>query len=202
MKRFETTASEKMPEVTRFADGKVLVCYGQEKETACERVMDCDGKEVEVKHEMWRCRCVELCPVNGTEQALLSAAKAGVLKEIGDYDSSDAVNSFCLRGKWLWIPKETRLGLRNNVSDTEAIGGKEVTFWFGGFGSVTVGTKQAKGMLVALENYAFGCYNVTAEHKAKVEAMDHVEEVLMYDFRVGYPEKLVIQGSALSESGL
>lgn len=193
MKRFETTASEKMPEVTRFADGKVLVCYGQEKETVREMVTDCDGKELVVEHEVWRCRCVELRPVDGTERALLAAAKAGVLKEIDDYDSSDAVNTFCLGGKWLWIPKETRLGLRNNVSDTEAIGGKEVTFWFGGFGSVTVGTEQAKGMLVALENYAFACYNVTAEHKAKVEGMERVEDVLGYDFRVGYPEKLVME---------
>lgn len=192
MKRFETTASEKMPEVTRFADGKVLVCYGQEKETAVERVTDCEGKEVEAKHDMWRCRCVELRPVDGTERALLAAAKAGVLKEIEDYDSSDAVNSFCLGGKWLWIPKDTRMGLRNNVSDTEAIGGKEVTFWFGGLGSVTVGTEQAKGMLVALENYAFGCYNVTAAHKEKVEDLVSVEDVLMYDFRDGYPEKLVM----------
>lgn len=120
----------------------------------------------------------------------LTSVKKGVLEEIARYDDSSAVNEFSIGGKKVWIPKDTRLGLRNNVSDTEAIGGTEVTFWFAGFGSLTVKTDAAKQMLVALENYAFACYNVTAEHKANVEALTSVEDVLGYDYTKGYPDKL------------
>lgn len=125
-----------------------------------------------------------------TEMALLNAAKQGVLQEISEYDSSSAVNSFGIGGKSVWLPKDTRLGLRMNVSDAEALGGDKVTFWLSGFGSLDVKTAAAKQMLTALEVYAFECYNVTAEHKANVLALTSVEEVLGYDYTKGYPEKL------------
>lgn len=120
----------------------------------------------------------------------LDAVKKYVTECIVSYDDSSAVNEFSIGGKKVWIPKDTRLGLRNNVSDTESIGGTEVTFWFNGLGSLTVKTEAAKKMLIALENYAFACYNVTAEHKANVEALTSVEDVLGYDYTKGYPDKL------------
>ena len=120
----------------------------------------------------------------------LQPIKDFIVGKISEYDSSSAVNSFGIGGKSVWLPKDTRLGLRMNVSDAEALGGDKVTFWLSGFGSLDVKTAAAKQMLTALEVYAFECYNVTAEHKANVLALTSVEEVLGYDYTKGYPEKL------------
>ena len=45
-------------------------------------------------------------------------------------------------------------------------------------------------MLSALELYALDCYNVTAAHKADIEALTTVEDVVAYDYEIDYPEKL------------
>lgn len=185
MEKYQMIFDTQQPVYTASTNGKVLYLT--------------NGKEVEVniseeeKAKKWQydAAWLELGKCGAvTEAALLKAAKEGVLDEIAKYDDSSAVNEFSIGGKKVWIPKDTRLGLRNNVSDTEAIGGTEVTFWFAGLGSLTVKTEAAKQMLVALENYAFACYNVTAEHKANVEALTSVEDVLGYDYTKGYPDKL------------
>ena len=45
-------------------------------------------------------------------------------------------------------------------------------------------------MLNAIEIYACKCYDITAAHKAAVQAMTDFKDILSYDFKVGYPEKL------------
>ena len=51
-------------------------------------------------------------------------------------------------------------------------------------------------MLSSLELYALNCYNVTAQHKSSVEAMETVEELESYDYTEVYPEKLVFSTTA------
>jgi hypothetical protein len=63
------------------------------------------------------------------------------------------------------------------------------TLWFGDK-SYTIECDTAIQMLSALELYALQCYNVTAQHKANVEALQSVKEVEAYDHTTGYPEKL------------
>ena len=45
-------------------------------------------------------------------------------------------------------------------------------------------------MLNAIEIYACKCYDITAAHKATAQSMTDIEDILGYDFRVGYPDKL------------
>ena len=46
-------------------------------------------------------------------------------------------------------------------------------------------------MLAALEVYAIDCYNVTTDHLFNIKKIETLEELHQYDYRVGYPEKLV-----------
>lgn len=41
--------------------------------------------------------------------------------------------------------------------------------------------------------YALGCFNVTAAHKAAVEELTTIDEVLAYDYTKGYPERLKME---------
>lgn len=125
-----------------------------------------------------------------SEATPLELAKRRVLRKIDDYDTSDSVNSFYLNGIKVWLDKDTRVGLMNSLT-IEKNAGKEIsTLWFNSI-CVTINCDAAIQMLSSLELYALDCYNKTAEHKVAVEELDNIEDVMNYDFTIGYPDKLV-----------
>ena len=119
----------------------------------------------------------------------LDVAKEQLIEEIDEYDTSSDVNSFTLQGKTMWLPKETRVGLVNSVTIEKNAGKKTTVLWFGGE-KYELPVDTALQMLSDLELYALECYNVTAAHKAAVNALKSVEDVVAYDYKQGYPEKL------------
>lgn len=119
----------------------------------------------------------------------LDVAKEETIEQIETYDTSDAVNSFMLQGKQMWLPKETRVGLVNSVTIEKNAGKETTTLWFDG-AKYELPVDTALQMLSALELYALECYNVTAAHKAAVNALDSVEDIVAYDYTENYPEKL------------
>ena len=119
----------------------------------------------------------------------LDVIKEEAIEQIAEYDQSEDVNSFTLQGKQMWLPKETRVGLVNSVTIEKNAGKKTTVLWFGGE-KYELPVDTALQMLSALELYALECYNVTAAHKAAVNALERVEDVVAYDYTQGYPEKL------------
>ena len=134
---------------------------------------------------------LELAKALGTMDAL-TAAKAKKVAEIEAYDQSEAVNGFTLNGSLVWRDKATRVGLLNTRHPARATGSANTTLWLGGERMVVPCDKAIK-LLSALEMYALGCFNVTASHKAAVEAMTTLDEVLAYDYTKGYPERLKME---------
>ena len=119
----------------------------------------------------------------------LGIIKEEAIEQITEYDQSEDVNSFTLQGKQMWLPKETRVGLVNSVTIEKNAGKGTTVLWFGGE-KYELPVDTALQMLSALELYALECYNVTAAHKAAVNALESVEDVVAYDYTQGYPEKL------------
>ena len=119
----------------------------------------------------------------------LDVIKEEAIEQITEYDQSEDVNSFTLQGKTMWLPKETRVGLVNSVTIEKNAGKETTVLWFGGE-KYELSVDTALQMLSALELYALECYNVTAAHKAAVNALERVEDVVAYDYTQGYPEKL------------
>lgn len=123
------------------------------------------------------------------EVSPLDRAKKEVLKKIDAYDQSSNVNSFSLNGIQVWLSKDTRIGLMNSLTIEKNAGKEESTLWFNNI-CITINCDAAIQMLSALELYALSCYNITAEHKAAVQNLTTLDEVMSYDFTIGYPEKL------------
>lgn len=131
--------------------------------------------------------------VDAMPDAELQEAIASKLREIADYDTSPAVNSFKLNGADVWLDKATRVGLMNSTTIEKAAGNETTTLWFsiGGVETeIVVACDAAIQMLSDLEMYALECYNRTAQHKAAVAKLTTKAEVEAYDFTTGYPEKL------------
>ena len=51
---------------------------------------------------------------------------------------------------------------------------------------------KAIALLSKIEMYAMECYNRTAAHRQAIEELTDIADVLQYDFKEGYPNKLEI----------
>ena len=134
----------------------------------------------------------ELAKTGGIEQTddeRLAFAKEMLTREITAHDTSSSVNGFKLNGLTVWLDKDTRMGLMNSTTIAKNMGQQTTTVWFGGI-SLTIPCDTAIGMLSALEMYALACFNVTAGHKAAVQALTSVDEVMAYDYSTNYPEQI------------
>ena len=122
----------------------------------------------------------------------LDDLKRDKIAEIIAYDSSDAVNGFLLDGFKIWLDKETRVGLINLINRQVIEKRTNTTLWFNGV-NFTLPCEVALDMLTKLEVYAGDCFNVTEQHKYNVNEVKSKEDVLRYDFTVGYPEILTLK---------
>lgn len=179
--------SEPQQRVTVGAYGKVLVLLNERREKPVGDSMGDDMREAVAPTEQY---VYDGCWLDtggmASEQALLAAAQREVLSAIEAYDASNSVNAFVLDDQRGWLDKDTRMGLRQNVADRRAMGRDSIVIWVDGKPH-SMDLDRADGFLRALENYAYACKAVTSEHKAKVAAMETIEEVLGYDYREGYP---------------
>lgn len=127
--------------------------------------------------------------VTFTEEEVLRFAKEEVIKAVTSYDSSSAVNEFSYQGVPLWLDKETRTGLAVRFNAEEMMEKTETKLWAGTVG-FAMSITDGRQMLYAVENYASQCYDTTASHKASVDELKTTDEVVAYDYTVGYPSKL------------
>ena len=165
------------------------------------------GEEKEVKsnvynptHEMllengW----VEYVPVNNAKEVpmfmLVKTAKTRKLYNLEEYDNSSEVNDCIImyQGQELhyWASKDERNDLKNAIRDCVSMGRTEYRLDLRDKGiSITLPCELLLQMMAALEVYAIDCYNKTTDHNYAIKALETLEEVEAYDFKVGYPEKL------------
>lgn len=123
----------------------------------------------------------------------LDFAKYNLLREITEYDSSTAVNQFSYNGINMWLDGNTRSGLITRFTAEKALGKTKTTLWIN---NVQLNVNIEKGTLLvfAVEAYASACYDCTAKHKANVEKLDTLDEVINYKYKDGYPKKLELNG--------
>lgn len=124
-----------------------------------------------------------------TPEELLARAKANKIAELEAYDASDAVNSFSVNGKTMWLDAGTRQQLRISLDAMQQASRENVTKWFDGI-EYTYPIDVWYYMLGLVEVYASDALNVTEGHKAAITLLQTLQEVEDYDFTVGYPEKL------------
>lgn len=128
-------------------------------------------------------------PVLVDHEYTLDELKEKKIADINAYDKSDAVNSFILASKEMWLSKEGRVGLVNSINIEKQAERLYTVLWFDAV-KYTIRISDALTMLSALELYALDCYNVTQQHIAAVRGLQTKEEVESYNFETGYPNKL------------
>ena len=122
----------------------------------------------------------------------LDAVKWEMFEKINSYDKSENVEIFFIGDTKLWLNREERnslqrrfeLELKNNIEYT--------TLWKNNI-RFNINVADAIVMLDMLELYAIKTYDITQQHIANVNNMTNVDDVLNYDYTIGYPNKLVFE---------
>lgn len=118
----------------------------------------------------------------------LDACKPVLLKKIDLYDQSPAVNSFIYKGNSYWLDKQQRSCMKtvaeSGLDNIEIVFGNQSTVFPAEF---------VKQFILNLEAYAYKCYVITAKHKQRASSLKNYEDIINYDYTVGYPEKIVLE---------
>jgi hypothetical protein len=133
---------------------------------------------------------VEYVKPEPTQEELLIRARNNKKHDIEQYDSSSMVNEFTIQGMPVWLDKATRAGLMLRLQSEEVMGNETTSLWYGTH-KFDLPLKDAKGMLYNIEVYASQCYDNTQRHLAELMKLSTIEEIEAYDYRTGYPDKLV-----------
>lgn len=133
--------------------------------------------------------------INPTEEELLKQEINNKLEQLTIYDESDKVNDCIIVYKanrlHFWANKVERDTLKGAVQDFINLGRTEYRLDLRELGvSLTVPCSMLLNMMSQLEVYAADCYNKTTDHQFAIKQLTSIEEVINYDFTVGYPEKL------------
>ena len=50
-----------------------------------------------------------------------------------------------------------------------------------------------KQFILQLEAYAYKCYVMTAKHLQAAQSLQTIEDILNYNYKTGYPEKITLE---------
>ena len=131
----------------------------------------------------------QICEGLGAEP--LEYMRKAMLYYIEKYDISSSVNVFELNGMQTWLDKATRVGLVNSINVTQRAGEQKIELWLVNY-KLELDCNKAIELLSKIEMYAMNCFNVTSLHKKQVSEFSNIEDFLNYDYKSGYPDKLII----------
>ena len=123
------------------------------------------------------------------EETLQHCFREMLLALIAEYDSSAEVNSFTLNGDATWFSKDVRASLSARFASERRTNAYATTIWTGEKG-VRVPVREAQDMMARIELYASQCHDTGMRHKMQAQCLETVQEMMEYDYRSGYPEKL------------
>lgn len=123
------------------------------------------------------------------EEEAVKFLKKMISQLITVYDSSCGVNVFFIGGLPVWLDKETRVGLALRFASEKGMGLTETTLWLNGM-QFPFQLTLAEQLLGAIEVYASRSYDNTQRHLAEIQKLTKVSELVSYDYKSGYPEKL------------
>ena len=183
------TFLEKHPLIEYGVLGNTYV-YANEQEVEEEYIdINPDGTDEKKTRIVYKYDVVDIDRRFKTEDEVIAELKKLKNDEITKYDTSSNVNAFSLNGVDVWLDRDTRVSLMNSTKIAKDMAQENTILWLGTV-KITVKCDQAIQLLSALEMYALSCFNKTAEHRKNVEALTTINDLVSYDYTVGYPEKL------------
>ena len=122
----------------------------------------------------------------------INRIKKTKISEIEKYDVSINVNGFTIGGVKIWLTKDERSALGEDIERLKNKGETKITLFAGeSIGFIDLDIEQGRIMLDAIKEYARLCYLVTKQHILNVISAQSIEEVRNIDITKDYPPQLV-----------
>ena len=174
-----------MKKYSKVIDGETVIKAANDIKIKCNGFILTSPGHGDILNDGWELYSVE------DEDILqdLEDCKKNKIKEIQDYDTSDAVNIFYVNDIPMWLDKATRVGLRLRFETEMSNGLTETTLWYNDI-PFKLKLVQALEMLHAIELYASQCYDTTQFHVYNVKHMVTLEEVNNFSFKEAYPKNI------------
>lgn len=130
------------------------------------------------------------CGEDTPHELTVEDVRSQKLNELAIYDNSTAVNEFIINGIGAWFTPTERTNYSSSVAAAKLLGVETLSFYVSGM-KLDVPTASAEQMLAAVMLYADQCFIVTKQHEATINSLESIEDINNYNFKTGYPEKLV-----------
>ena len=175
-----------MKEYKKVIDGRATVLSGNKIIIIKDGMQTINPSEEMILADGW----VEYVAPVPSDYVKLVTARRDKRFEIERYDTSHEVNEFYVSEQPIWLDKATRVGLKLRFDAEIASGQINTTLWYEGI-PFNLELANAVQMLNAIELYASACYDNTQRHIATVKSMEMIDDIKSYDYRTGYPDKLI-----------
>ena len=156
-------------------------CYYFNKQQSLENLLS-KGELINLPLEAWK----QILLVK-TGSVNFDVLKTVLLQKIKHYDKSTNVNSFEYCKNLYWFDKNTRLSLVNLANSTSE---SVQIFLVDKF--IEIKPEELKKFLAQLEVYASKCYVNTQLHLLNASKLELVEDLINYDYTIGYPDKIIL----------
>lgn len=174
-----------MKRYSKVIDGETVIKTADEITIKCNGFILTSPSHGDILNNGWELYSVE------DEDVLqdLENCKKNKIKEIQDYDTSDAVNIFYVNDIPMWLDKATRVGLRLRFETEIDRGLTETTLWYNDI-PFKLKLEQALEMLHSIELYASKCYDTTQFNIYNVKQMTTLEVINNFPFKDAYPKNI------------
>ena len=121
----------------------------------------------------------------------LDIVKQNIIKDIIKFDKSIEVNEFFYHNKSMWLNKDERMIIGDRFQ-RELNNNKHITnlIYFGEIFNIT--PQEGINLINAIKKYADECFDVTHKHINNINNIISAKELIDYNYKVGYPNKLYL----------
>lgn len=113
-------------------------------------------------------------------------------EHIDEYNNSIDVNEFIFKGQSIWLTPAERNQLLMSLNAAKLMNKSDITVVYNGK-MIPLVVDEAIMLIYMIEDYARECAVVTAIMHEKVDALDDKKSLYEFDYREGYPEKIIVK---------
>ena len=127
---------------------------------------------------------------NVTESNILAALKSKKKKESLDYYNSDDINLVEVQGVYVYLNPDLRFKIKERLVATKEKGIETTNLNFRSIRLDNISVDAASEMLDEIVFQYAKAYDVEQQHEINIDSFSTIEDVISYDYKSGYPEKL------------
>ena len=131
-----------------------------------------------------------MCSSDLVSQSRYAVLKSKKKKESLDYYNSDDINLVEVQGVYVYLNSDLRFKIKERLVATKEKGIETTNLNFKSIRLDNISVDAASEMLDEIVFQYAKAYDVEQQHEINIDSFSTIEDVISYDYKSGYPEKL------------